>query len=550
MTETQEFILPDLGEGLVEATIVEWKVAVGDEVTIDQLVVEVESAKSVVELPTPYAGRVVALGAGEGEVLNAGQMLLSVAPASSGEPASTGEPASSEAGATGEPVEAPTEPTEAATADAEPNDGRPGSATDIGRGWSGEDAQAASAGSEPSDSGSGAVLVGYGTKESNARLRRPEGGRFKRRRQQAGSNSVQAAASCEPGTSSGRADLTHAAADLAQATNTHDNPAASVTLIDERRNSPVMSPLVRREAQAAGFDARHLQGSGPAGLVVRADVQQAAAALAGGAAPQAQAVAPVTQLRAQQSQLARAVHPAGQAPAAGREAAADHRIPVEGMRAIVAEHMAQSHASVPKATIWLDADVTPLLELRKQLQDSTGERFSLTTLIARIVVAGLKQHPRLNASFDAAANEIVEHGRINLGIAAQTPRGLSVPVVHGASEMNLRELRDGIGELVAEAPRGKYSPSQLQGGTFTLNNYGGFGVDGSSPIINLPQAAMLGIGRLKERPWVVDGEHAVRTVMTVSFVFDHRVCDGDAASAFLTYVTDRMERPALLFADL
>lgn len=220
------------------------------------------------------------------------------------------------------------------------------------------------------------------------------------------------------------------------------------------------------------------------------------------------------------------------------------------MRAIVAEHMAESHARVPKATIWLDVDATPLLDLRRQLQDSTGERFSITTLIARIVVAGLKRHPRLNASFDSAANEIVEHGSVNLGLAAQTPRGLAVPVVHGASEMTLRELRDGIAERVAEAPRGKYSPSQLQGGTFTLNNYGGFGVDGSSPIINLPQSAMLGIGRLKERPWVVDGALAVRTVVTVSFVFDHRVCDGDAASAFLTYVTDRIERPTLLFADL
>lgn len=502
--EIQEFILPDLGEGLVEATIVEWKVAVGDEVTIDQLVVEVESAKSVVELPTPYAGRVTALGAAEGEVLHAGQVLLSVAPVTSVAPETSVESATLV-----EPVETPTlvEPVEA-------------------------------------NEGSGAVLIGYGTQESTARLRRPEGGRFKRRRKQLSCET--ATESCETG---------------AQAP-----VAASIQLIDERRNSPVMSPLVRREAQAAGFDARHLRGSGPAGLVMRADVQQAAATLAGTRTIGTQSdamMAPVTQLRGQET--ARAMHPAGQAPAAPAtspahagnqtsastpEAAGDRRIPVEGMRGIVATHMAESHATVPKATIWLDADVTPLLDLRKQLQDSTGERFSLTTLIARIVVAGLGQHPRLNASFDQDANEIVEYGRVNLGLAAQTPRGLAVPVVHGASEMNLRELRDGIGELVAEAPRGKYAPSQLQGGTFTLNNYGAFGVDGSSPIINLPQAAMLGIGRLKERPWVVDGELAVRTVMMVSFVFDHRVCDGDAASAFLTYVTDRMEKPALLFADL
>lgn len=520
--EIQEFILPDLGEGLVEATIVEWKVAVGDEVTIDQLVVEVESAKSVVELPTPYAGRVTALGAAEGEVLHAGQMLLSVAPATSVEASTSAEAVTS------------------VTSDETPTLVEPVEATELAA----------------ANEGSGAVLIGYGTQESTARLRRPEGGRFKRRRKQLSCET--ATESCETG---------------AQAP-----VAASIQLIDERRNSPVMSPLVRREAQAAGFDARHLRGSGPAGLVMRADVQQAAATLAGARTIGTQSdamMAPVTQIRGQET--ARAMHPAGQtataatgstAPAANPthavnpthvgspasastpEVAGDRRIPVEGMRGIVATHMAESHATVPKATIWLDADVTPLLELRKQLQDSTGERFSLTTLIARIVVAGLGRHPRLNASFDQAANAIVEYRRINLGLAAQTPRGLAVPVVHGASEMNLRELRDGIGELVAESPRGKYAPSQLQGGTFTLNNYGAFGVDGSSPIINLPQAAMLGIGRLKERPWVVDGELAVRTVMTVSFVFDHRVCDGDAASAFLTFVTDRMEKPALLFADL
>lgn len=521
MAEVKEFILPDLGEGLVEATIVEWKVAVGDEVSLDQIVVEVESAKSVVDLPTPYAGRVVALGAAEGEVMHAGQVLLTVEPVGA---------------AAGDSAEAAQDVPVASTS----------SETESAADQSVESEHPAS---EHAEAGSGAVLVGYGTQESTARLRRPEGGRFKSRRKQL---------SC-------KTEAAGAATHAARGGNVPS--AAAIALIDEQRNSPVMSPLVRREAQAAGFDARHLQGSGHAGLVLRADVQQAAAALSAGrtstGAPQdweaagrgvgqAQAtatggVAPVTQIRSQPSP--QSTHPAAQARPTSQPGE-DRRIPVDGMRAIVAEHMAESHASVPKATIWLDADVTPLLDLRRQLQDSTGERFSLTTLIARIVIAGLKQHPRLNSSFDKDANEIVEHGRINLGIAAQTPRGLAVPVLHGVGEMNLRELRDGIGELVAEAPRGKYSPSQLQGGTFTVNNYGGFGVDGSSPIINLPQAAMLGIGRLKERPWVVNGELAVRTVMTVSFVFDHRVCDGDAASAFLTFVTDRMEKPALLFADL
>ncbi|SJM55692.1 dihydrolipoamide acetyltransferase family protein [Gulosibacter sp. 10] len=535
MTGMQEFILPDLGEGLVEATIVEWRVAPGDEVAVDQIVVEVESEKSVVELPTPYAGRVAALGAQQGETLRAGDVLLSVAPVDAPLDALEGA-ADGAAGSGGPSGDAGTGGDAGSSRDA-----GPGSAADVGRGWSGEPDGGASRGDEPGGDDSGAVLIGYGTSESTTRLRRPEGGRFRRRRGGRGPQPVPSRAA-----------------------------PASAALLDERRSSPVMSPLVRREAQAEGFDARHLEGSGPNGLVLREDVRAAAELLRAAPAPEADAGAqrppagaPGPQSGASAPQpapqsgaprhAARAAQPpadAAAAPSAAASAAAATRIPVEGMRGIIAEHMAESHATVPKATVWLDVDATPLLELRARLQEDAGERFSLTTLIARIVVAGLRAHPRLNASFDAERDEILEYGGVNLGIAAQTPRGLSVPVVHGAEGMTLRELRDAIGELVAEAPRGRYAPGQLQGGTFTLNNYGAFGVDGSSPIINLPQAAMLGIGRLKERPWVVDGELAVRTAATVSFVFDHRVCDGGEASAFLTFVTDRIERPALLYADL
>ena len=480
--QLREFKLPDLGEGLTEATIVNWHVAVGDTVSIDQIIVEVESAKAVVELPVPFAGTVAELCGGVGDVIELGDVLIRVA----------------EEGSGAEVLDAP-----AAAADG------PVSGADVLEAPSAEDAV--------SSEYSGAVLTGYGLKESTVRLARPEGGRFKKR------------SKCDVG---GGLDTRSAQLDQPRMTSAQlDQPKTAgaprghdASLIDESRNSPVMSPLVRREAKQAGFDARHLAGSGRNGLVVRADVEAAVAVLGG----------------ASSASVHEPAHAVGE----------DTRIPVTGMRALVAEHMAESHASVPKATIWLDVDATPLLDLRAQLQQATGEKFSLTTLIARIVVAGLAQHPRLNASFDAKANEIVEHAAINLGVAAQTPRGLTVPVVHGVEQMNLRELREGIGEIVEESKRGNFPPAKLAGGTFTLNNYGGFGVDGASPIINLPQAAMLGIGRLKERPWVVDGELAVRKVMTVSFVFDHRVCDGDAASAFLTFVTDRIERPALLFADL
>jgi pyruvate/2-oxoglutarate dehydrogenase complex dihydrolipoamide acyltransferase (E2) component len=174
----------------------------------------------------------------------------------------------------------------------------------------------------------------------------------------------------------------------------------------------------------------------------------------------------------------------------------------------------------------------------------------MTALVARFVVAGLKRHPSLNASFDAERNELVLHSAVNLGLAAQTPRGLLVPVVHGAERMSLRELRDAVQGRTEQASTGAFPPDALSGGTFTLNNYGTLGVDGSAAIINHPEAAMLGIGRLVERPWVVDGELAVRTVTELTISFDHRVCDGAEAAAFLTFVAGCIERPVSLLADL
>ena len=507
-TNVREFLLPDLGEGLTEAVIVEWKVAVGDTVTIDQGIVEVESAKSVVELPVPYAGVIAELCAEVGGTVRMGEPLVRVAAAGSEAPVA-GPPAETDAAGaasgqvvSGAPVERP------------------------------EDHVVDPADAESSEY-SGQVLTGYGLQESTARLKRPVGGRFKRRAKatcaDAGSGAGATGGACATG-----------AVEAAPAAGSGRANVEASAHIDETRNSPVMSPLVRREAQAAGFDARHLLGTGPNGLVLRADVERVAAELRRGAVPTGTGA--VTAASADTRGAASSSR--GGAPAE------DRRIPVTGMRQLIANHMVESHDTVPKVTLWLDVDVTPLMELRKQLQAATDERFSLTTLLARIVVAALQANPVINSSFDTAANEIVEHGAVNLGIAAQTPRGLTVPIVHGAQGMSLRTLRDEIGAIVQESGRGNFPPAKLAGGTFTLNNYGSYGVDGASPIINLPQAAMLGIGRIKERPWVVDGELAVRKVMTVSFVFDHRVCDGDAASAFLTFVTDRIERPALLFADL
>ncbi|MHB1172127.1 MAG: dihydrolipoamide acetyltransferase family protein [Lacisediminihabitans sp.] len=444
---SREFLLPDLGEGLTEAEIVSWLVEPGDTVVIDQPVVEVESAKSIVELPSPYAGVVEKRFGEVGQVVHAGQVLLTVA----------------DDAATDPPPEAPSSP-------------------------------AAEIPDSPAADASGAVLVGYGTNESKHTVRRPTGGRF-------GKSPVPAEVPEVP-------------------------TAASVNLPEESRRSPVVSPLVRRLAKEHGFDASRLTGTGRDSLVLRRDVESF--------------------IRLQDAQ---ATTPEDTSPR-GVTTLEDTRIPITGLRKAVAQRMTTSRREIPEATIWMDVDATELFRARDRLFEATGERFSVTAIIARFVVAGLRQYPLLNSSVDTASQEILQHGAINLGLAAQTPRGLMVPVVHGAHALTTRQLRDQITSLVAQAADGSFAPSALTGGTFTLNNFGTLGVDGSAAIINHPESAILGIGRMIERPWVVNHELAVRTVVELSMVFDHRVCDGGTAAGFLTYIARCVESPISILSDL
>lgn len=511
-TGTREFILPDLGEGLTEAELISWKVEIGDEVHVDQMVVEVESAKSVVELPCPYAGRIVSLHANAGDTVSAGQALLSVAEAGSESGADT--PASG-----------------------------------------GGAAEGAAASANADGESSGANLIGYGTSEPKTRStkKRSFGGKH--------AATPDATSTAAPAVPTVIPDAPPQPPTEAPAPGNSSKSATGESSMDANdRVSPVSSPLVRKLAKDHGISAKNLPGSGPGGVVTRADVL-AAVESGTGTAPTAAHVpagtAPATQLHAGAGRTAASasVPSTGTAasasvPASNGQADRDTRTPITGLRKVVSERLTQSRQEIPEATIWLDVDATELLNTKRALEARTGEKYSLLSLVARFVVAGLKKYPIINSSIDTAAGEIVTHGDINLGLAAQTPRGLMVPVVHGAGEMSLRQLRDSVSETVGKAASGKFDPSELSGGTFTLNNYGVFGVDGSAPIINLPEVAMLGLGRIKDRPWVVDGELTVRKVMYLSFVFDHRACDGQEPSEFLTFVADCIENPISLLPEL
>ncbi|MGW1084784.1 dihydrolipoamide acetyltransferase family protein [Streptomyces sp. NPDC002596] len=460
MPQVLEFKLPDLGEGLTEAEIVRWLVEVGDVVAIDQPVVEVETAKAMVEVPCPYGGVVTARFGEEGAELPVGAPLLTVAVGSTaGELSADG------------------------AAEAE---------------------------------SSGNVLVGYGTGAPAARRRR-----------------------VRPEAISGAGSVTVPAAEPA--------PVAVPAAVPGEGPGPVavISPLVRKLARQHDLDLRQLTGSGPDGLILRSDVESAIRA----AASATVASAPVSAVPASASVSS----PASMAPSAGREVAGE-RIPLRGVRGAVADKLARSRREIPDATCWVDADATELMAARAAMNGAggpaAGPKVSVLALLARICTAALARFPELNSTVDLNAREIVRLRDVHLGFAAQTDRGLVVPVVRNAQDRNAESIGAEIGRLTEAARTGKLTPADLSGGTFTLNNYGVFGVDGSTPIINHPEAAMLGVGRIVAKPWVHQGELAVRQVVQLSLTFDHRVCDGGTAGGFLRYVADCVEQPALLLRAL
>lgn len=445
MPVVREFTLPDLGEGLTGAEVVRWMVEVGEVIAVDQPVVEVETAKAVVEVPCPYGGVVTARFGEPGEEVPVGAALVTVAVSPSGDSA-------------GSDLDAPS-------------------------------------------GGSGNVLVGYGTSEGGKGARR---GRVR------------------PGGPVGRvAAVTVVTAPPAPAP---ARPVAPAVVA-------VISPLVRRSAREHGIDLAALTGSGPDGLILRADVDRAVAAAA---------VAPA----------------AGPANGAPRPAAAtaEGAVPLRGLRRTIAEKLTLSHREIPAATCWVDADATELLALREQLNGGSGPRIGLLALLARISTAALARFPELNASVECDASgapvALRRHSVVHLGFAAQSERGLVVPVVRDAHLLNTVQLGAELARLTESARAGSLTPAELTGGTFTLNNYGVFGVDGSTPLINHPEAAMLGVGRIVAKPWVHQGELAVRQVTQLSFTFDHRVCDGGTAGGFLRFVADCVEQPGMLMRQL
>ncbi|UKA53459.1 2-oxo acid dehydrogenase subunit E2 [Arthrobacter sp. FW305-BF8] len=500
MTERKVFLLPDLGEGLTEAELLNWLVAVGDEIRVDQPIAEVETAKSVVEVPSPYAGTVAELHGEPGETLDVGKPLMSVTP-----------------------TESQFEPVETETTLVEPLETQE---------------TAAEAYRTEERAGSGNVLIGYGTPGGTTTVRRTRPRR---------TNSVAEPVETAPVGTEPQDDTKLT------------TPADDALLLRTRvpgKLGAVVSPLVRRMAKEHGVDLGHMQGSGESGLIMRRDVE---------AAIKSPVVEPF-ETQPAETKLRALIEPVETVSTNSISGNVDtrtglriiSRTPVRGVRKAVAANMSRSRSEIPEATVWVDVDATALVDLRAGLKKAHPHHTpGLLAFLARFVTAALKKYPELNTRFvsredasGAESQEILEFDGVNLGFAAQTDRGLVVPSIRSAEKLSASELDGEIKRLTAVVRNGKATPKELGSGTFTVNNYGVFGVDGSAAIINYPEVAILGIGRIIDKPWVVEDELAVRKVTELTLTFDHRVCDGGTAAGFLRYVADAIEAPTSLLADL
>jgi pyruvate dehydrogenase E2 component (dihydrolipoamide acetyltransferase) len=466
-----QFRMPDAGEGLTEAEVLAWRVAVGETVVVNQVLVEVETAKAAVELPSPFAGTVVALLAEPGDTVPVGQPIIAIedglvaegapapavpAPVTEGPAAGVEGPATGAAGSPTAPV---------ALASPGSGSGTPGGPAEPER--------------QP-------VLVGYGVRAEQAPRRRPRA-------------TPHGAEHLEPGPPGVPArPVRHGGLEQARA-------------VEERLGSGARAkPPVRRLARDLRIDLDDVVPTGPGGTITHDDVARAAAAR-------------------EHSEV----------------------VPLSHVAKMMGRAMTESAFTAPHATEWVDVDVsamTALIRTARSHPDWADLALTPLTFAALGLVRAARAHPSINASLDPTGENLLVHRDVNLGIAVDSPRGLVVPHVAGAQDLGLRGMAEEITTLVATARAGRSRPEDLRGSTITITNVGVFGVDSGTPILNPGEVAILALGRVLARPWVVDGAVAARDVVTLALSFDHRVVDGGLGARVLREVADYMADPATALA--
>ncbi len=491
-----EYKLPDVGEGLTEAEIVTWKVKVGDVIKVNDIVVEIETAKSLVELPSPYAGTVQALHVPEGVTVAVGTPIISI-----------GDPSTSAGEVAPAPAAAP-----AASTESDPYLGlaEKAGAASVAAGEIDMSNPAATGGGENQ------TLVGYGPRAASVQRRPRRGGASPATDAGAAAQLQLQGAFGQGGAES--ADVVPADEPAVPAT-----PAAHVSA-PSGDTRVLAKPPVRKLAKDLGVDLRTLTPTGPNGTVTREDVQAATAA-------------PAT----------RSVEPVETPVPTSATSAGDRREPIKGVRKMMAQAMVDSAFTAPHVTEWITVDVTRTMKLVEKLKahrDFRDVKVSPLLVVAKAVCLAMRRAPEINATWDDAAQEVVFKSSVNLGIAAATPRGLVVPNVKGADALSLPDLGAAINALTRTAREGKTQPAEMSGGSFTITNVGVFGVDAGTPIINPGESAILCFGAVRKQPWVHKGKIKARDLTTLALSFDHRLVDGEKGSRFLADVAAVLEDPS------
>jgi pyruvate dehydrogenase E2 component (dihydrolipoamide acetyltransferase) len=462
-----DFKLPDLGEGIHEAEIIKVLVKEGQAVKEDQPILEVETDKAMVEIPSPVAGNIDKIHVQEGQVVSVGSVMITFGTASGG--ASAG-PA--------------TNMRETGTADME---------------------SAGKASASKTSSGHG---------------------------------SSHAAAS----TASGKAQAGSGNGRVSEAASSGSVPAYAGAIAE----GPIpATPATRRLARELGIDIRLVHGSGPAGRVLKEDVQTflSGGGVAGkvgsnGGAGRQASYEPAGSFEPMSASPAELPDFSKYGPI--------ERIPIRSIRRKIAINMMQSWTHIPHVTHFDEIDVTDIETSMRKLErhvEERGGRLTLTVMMLKAVVAGLRKYPQFNASLDEKANEIIHKQYYNIGIAVATEKGLIVPVIKDVDKKNLVELSIELKDIAEKTRAGRVEIDRLQGGTFTITNIGAIGGTGMVPMVNYPEAAILGMARSAEKPCVRDGNIVIRKMMNVALSFDHRITDGAESAYFVRHIKNCLEEP-------
>jgi len=488
LAEVKQFKLPDVGEGLTEGEILKWYVQPGDTVTVNQTVVEIETAKAAVELPCPWAGVVAELYVAEGQTVDVGTPIIGIDVSPGGSPGAG--------------------PSTAPAADLVP---------EIGTATADEPVEPGLIGG-PAPGGRTSVLVGYGPRSVTAK-RRPR----KQQTPDAPTPSTNPIFAQPPVR---EAELI-AATPPAEAAPT-EPPTAEAARTVEAAPAPARSaevtvlakPPVRKYAKDLGVDLTAITPTGPNGTITRDDIQRTASG-----EPRSASIA----------------------TPAGRE----ERIPIKGVRKHTAAAMVASAFTAPHVTEFITVDMTATMELRdrvRQLPDFAEVKVTPLLFVAHALLLAVRRHPMINSSWDEQAQEIVVKNYVNLGIAAATDRGLIVPNIKDADRLTLRDLAVALADLTNTARAGRTTPADMTGGTITITNVGMFGVDNGTPILNPGESAILAFGAVRPTPWVVDGAIVPRQVTQLALSFDHRIVDGQLGSEFLADLAAILHDPSLALA--